>query len=206
MIYGGMRCATRWLNKMLNANVAGHARFQHEGWHPNKFEGIDGEWRRGRAGIYGSVGMSGFEYWLYIMRTYKPQVAFLWRDPISHARSILCHKPASDTSRGPFASNFYKLFSIYEAVLANVEAAGVEAKHWHLKHYTTKEGFVELCDSLGLPLKPEIEMIGKFNSTRPENRRPLSPHEDCVRDIIEMFPRCKAGRAEAEAKLEVVSA
>jgi len=141
------------------------------------------------------------------MRELKPKLAFLWREPVSHAKSILCHKSRASREKrnGPFESNFYKLFAIYEALLAYVDDHGLESTHWHLEHYTTKDGFVDLCDALGIPLKREIAMIGKFNSTRPENKRPLSPYDDYVRDIIEMFPRCKAARAQALAKLEVAS-
>lgn len=201
MLYGGMRTATRWLARMLNKNVtAKWVKFSHEGWHPNRFNEIDKRWRCGQPGIYGSVGQSGYDHWLYILREFKPKVAFIWREPVSQALSILCHNP-KDRRYLPFTWRMYMWFAMYEGVLAATEAASVKANNWHMSHYTTESGFRALCESLDLPVQQNLLMVPKFNSTLPVNRRPIGEFHDYLNNLIEMFPRCKAAREEAEARM-----
>jgi hypothetical protein len=201
MIFSLFRSASRWLTFMLNENAKEHVSFRHEGWHPDCFAEIDEEWRLGNPGIYGSVGYAGYWCWSYIMREFKPKVVFLWREPISQARSMLCRKQWKGDW---FISEYYSVLAVYESILRRVEADQTSVTHWHFDRYTTHDGFVEMCQHLGIGLRRNIKISSESNATRPKNRRPFEPFEDCVREALEHFPRCKAAREAAAAACATV--
>lgn len=197
MLYGAMRTGTQWLSGVLKKNVAGKVNVSHEGWRADKFAKIDDQWRNGKAELYFSVGQGGYDVWRYVQRTYRPVTAFLWRDPMDHARSILHHKSSADRSRLPFLTRMFLTFAAYEAVLAACEDDDTEVSHWHLSQYGNEAGFKVMCAELDIPLKKKLVLPQPSNRTAKRGSNTLKGIEDAVRDIYAMFPLCLDARAEA---------
>ena len=202
MIYGAMRSGTQWLAHALRDNIdAEYVNVTHEGWRPDRIPRVDKLWRDGPPGAYVSVGQGGYAAWRFIQKTYKPTTAFLWREELAHARSILSHRTSEKTGI-PFLCRLFLTFAAYEAVLAACAQDKTPHTHWHLDQYTLPVGLRKMCATIKLPLKNKLVLPPPINNTPADGARSITGTEDCVEGIYAMFPRCRAARRSAALRLE----
>lgn len=173
-----LRTATTWLACQLRANVT-DPKFTvtHDAWVQVKRAATLKTWAE--AGLDDvMVALTGI--WMppipVIQKEFNPQWVFLWRRPIPWMLSYMALWARMKRAEKPIREEGQRLgyglrrvgrnlIAQAEAVLCLLESYGVTVQHWHMDDYTTDEGFRNMCESLGLPVRDQLVGMDKRRGT-----------------------------------------